>query len=174
MCGGAAAERTAGGREDVRMTTDELGGDGLDGVGEIESAVLGGQLRVKHALEQHVAEFALQRVEIATVERVERFVRLLEQERPQRSERLLPVPRASLRGSQGRHRVDQRLHRARRAGGAVRRPHGGAAAAVVYGRDVRVRKKWTWRSSLSPEIIEGRDRRVDAERPCGTVPDPCV
>jgi hypothetical protein len=113
-------QRPAGRREDVRMATDELLGHEPHCIGEIEPAGLGGNLRLKHALEEHVPELAAERVEIAAVDGVERLVRLFEQERPQRLGRLFAIPRTALSRSQRVHRADQ--------SGACR---GGAAGAIV-------------------------------------------
>ena len=40
------------------MAADQLVGHGIGHVGHVEASRLGGDLRVKHALKQHVAQFA--------------------------------------------------------------------------------------------------------------------
>ena len=84
-------QRRARRREDVRMPPDEFLGDGVDRVGDLESPGLEGDLRLKDALKQDVAELALEPAEIAAIDRVDGLVGLFEQERPQRR-------RASARG----------------------------------------------------------------------------
>jgi hypothetical protein len=55
-------------REDVRMTPNQLRRDRVDRIGEVESSGLGGDLRVKHALKQNVAEFTGERSQVAAVD----------------------------------------------------------------------------------------------------------
>jgi len=55
------------------------------------------ELRVDRDLEEEVAELVAQPIEITGVKRLQRFVRLLEQMRPQGRMRLLAVPRAAVR-----------------------------------------------------------------------------
>ena len=66
-------------------------------------------LREEHALEDQVADLAAQRVGVAAIDRVEHFVRFLEQEAAQRFERLLAIPRAAVRAAQARHDIDELL-----------------------------------------------------------------
>ena len=112
------------------MPPDELVGHGPHRVGEIEAAGLGRDLRLKDALEQHVAELAAEAVEIAAVDRLQRFVRFFEQERPQRLGRLLAIPGTAVPRPQGVHRANEPGARRGGAAGAIvdrvraRLPHG--------------------------------------------------
>jgi competence protein ComEC len=72
-------QRPAGRREDVGMAADELLGDRVDGVADVEAPVFGRDLRVEDALKQHVAELGGQRVEVAAVDRLDGLVGLFEQ-----------------------------------------------------------------------------------------------
>jgi len=104
-CGGR--KRASRRREHVRMTPDELVVDGAHRISHLEPSGFGGDLRLEHALEEHVAQFAPEAGEIAAVDRVERFVRLLQQERTERLWCLLSVPGAPLRRSQRVHEPDE-------------------------------------------------------------------
>ena len=95
--------------EDVRMAADQLVGDRLDRVGDREAAFFLADLRQEHRLEQEVAELVLERVVIVAIERVEQLVGFLQHERPQRLQRLLPIPRAAVLGAQRAHDLDELL-----------------------------------------------------------------
>jgi len=95
----------------MRMPPDDLCGDRKNRVGEIEAAGLGGDLRVEHALKEHIPELTGQFLPVAAIDCLERFVGLFEQERRQRRVRLFLVPRASVPASQGIHRTNERGHR---------------------------------------------------------------
>ena len=116
-CLARVGERTAVWREDVRVTTNELVGDGVDGVADREVSVLLGNPREKHGFEQEIAELLAQRVEVAAIERVEQLVGFLEHERPQRGERLLAIPRAAVGSAQRAHDVHEAIETA--SGGVV-------------------------------------------------------
>ena len=64
----------------------------------VKSPSLVRDLREEHDLEEQVAELLAQPGRVAAIERVERLVGLLEQERAERRERLLAIPRAARRG----------------------------------------------------------------------------
>ena len=66
-------------------------------VGDVEPPGLGGDLRVEHALEQHVAELGRQRIEVAAIDGLDGFVSFFEQVRAQRFVRLLAVPGTAVR-----------------------------------------------------------------------------
>ena len=94
--------------KDVRMAADQLGGDGLDHVAEIEGALLLRHAGVKDDLEQQVAEFVLEVVEIAAGDGVGDLVGFLERVGRDGSEGLLEVPGAAAAGrAQRRHDLDQ-------------------------------------------------------------------
>ena len=85
-------------------------------VGERERPLLLGHARMEHDLEQQVAEFVLQVVEIAAIDGVGDFVRFLDRVRRNGRERLLHVPRTTgLRiaqaGHDGEEAVDGITHR---------------------------------------------------------------
>ena len=82
----------------MRVPAYELGGDCLDGVGDREVALLVRDLREEHDLEEQVAELLAEPGGVAAVDRLERLVGLLEQERAQRLQRLLAIPRAAAGG----------------------------------------------------------------------------
>ena len=77
------------------MPAQHLVADRRDHVGERERAGLLGHARVKHDLEQQVAELVLELAEVAALDRVGDLVRLLDRVRRDRRERLLEVPRAT-------------------------------------------------------------------------------
>ena len=58
--------------KDVRMAPDEFVDNGLDRIRDVEAAALRGDLRVEHALEQHITEFASEVIEVAPVDRIQR------------------------------------------------------------------------------------------------------
>src|SRR3954471_1791613 len=102
-------ERTAARIEDVRMPANQLGRDRLQGIGDGELPGVSADLREKHTLEDEIADLAPRRVRVASIDRVEHFVRLFEDERAQRFERLLAIPWTALRSAQAHHDVDERL-----------------------------------------------------------------
>lgn len=91
----------------MRVAPDQFGRDRRERIGHIKPASLGGDLRVEDTLEQHVSQLTWQRVEVAAVKRVQGFIRFFQQERPQRCVRLLPVPRAAVFRTKGRHDADE-------------------------------------------------------------------
>jgi len=101
------------------MTPNQLRRDRVDRIGEVESSGLGGDLRVKHALKQNVAEFTGERSQVAAVDRVEGLVGFLEQVRPQRRVRLFAIPWAAARRPQRVHQP----HQSGRARGRALRAH---------------------------------------------------
>ena len=64
--------------EDVRMASDELLGQGLHDVTEVEGALLLRHAGVEHDLEQEVAQFVTQVVEVAAHDGVDNLVGLLD------------------------------------------------------------------------------------------------
>ena len=78
------------------MAPHDLRGDRRLDVGEVEDALLGGQLGVEHDLQPQVAELAGQLGRGAGLERVVDLVGLLEQVLAQRLVGLLAVPRAAV------------------------------------------------------------------------------
>ena len=94
--------------EDVRMAADQLFGDRLHDVAEIEQAFLGRHLGVKHRLQQQIAEFLAQIVEIVALDGVGDLVGFLDRVVADRREILLEVPGAAAIGvAQGRHDFDE-------------------------------------------------------------------
>ena len=95
--------------EDVGMAAHDLAGDRSIHVGEIEGPLFRGELRVQDDLEQEVAELIGEIVRAAALDRVDRFVRLLEEVWPKRQVRLAPVPGATVgrtqAGADRRHPV---------------------------------------------------------------------
>src|SRR5262249_12337504 len=70
-------------------------------------ALLRRDLGVEHDLQEHVAQLVAYALDVAAVDRVEDLVGLLDQIGPQTLWRLLAVPRATARGTQACHDVDQ-------------------------------------------------------------------
>ncbi len=94
--------------EHVRMTADQLLGDRLHHVAERERALLLGHAGVEHDLQQQVAQFVLQVVEVAAADRVGHLVGFLDGVGRDGREILLEVPRAAAAGrAQRRHDLDQ-------------------------------------------------------------------
>lgn len=111
----------------MRVAPDEFGRDRGERIRHFKSPGLGSNLRVKDTLEEHVTQLAWQRGQVAPVQRVEGFVGFLEQERTQRRVRLLPIPRAAVFRTKGRHDADEPRHRPARTGGTGR---GGGCRAL--------------------------------------------
>jgi hypothetical protein len=92
----------------VRVTADQLAGDAVDHAGEFEAPFFLGQLAVIDDLKQQIAEFALQMIEVATLDGVGHFVGFFEGVRDDRRVGLLDIPRATvLRIAQTVHQVQQ-------------------------------------------------------------------
>ena len=79
----------------MRMPPDQLLGDRLHHVAEIERALLLGHAGVEHDLQQQVAQFVAQVVEIAALDRVGDLVGFLDRVGRDGREVLLQVPRAA-------------------------------------------------------------------------------
>ena len=93
----------------MRVPADQLRVDRAERVGNGKLFRIGADLRQEYALEDQIADFSLERVGIAAIDRVEHFVRLLEHERAQRLQRLLAIPWATVRSAEPRHDVDEHL-----------------------------------------------------------------
>ena len=89
------------------MPPDQFASNGIHGVRDLEPAFFCSNLRVKYALEQHVAELGGKRVEIAAIDRLDRLVRFLEQVWAERRVRLLTIPRTPVRRSQDLHDANE-------------------------------------------------------------------
>ncbi len=99
--------------EDVRMPTHELVADGAHDAFEVEVPGLLGHLRMEDHLQQQVAEFVAQRLEVAAPDRVIDLVGFFDRVRGDRRKGLLDIPRtAALRVAQLRHDPDQPFDRA--------------------------------------------------------------
>ena len=94
--------------EHMRMAADQLRGDGLDHVAEIEGALLLRHAGVEDDLQQEVAELLAQVGEVAARDGVGDLVGLFERVGRDGREVLLEVPRAAGAGrAQRRHDLDQ-------------------------------------------------------------------
>ena len=92
----------------MRMAADQLFGDGLDHVAEIEGALLLRHAGVKHDLQQQVAQFVPQVGEVAAGDRVGHLVGFFDGVGRDGREILLQVPRAAGAGRpQRRHDLHQ-------------------------------------------------------------------
>ncbi|MDT4788914.1 hypothetical protein FQZ97_213020 [compost metagenome] len=90
------------------MAADQLAGDGIHHAGELEAPLLLRQLAVIHHLEQQVAKFTGQMVEVATLDGVGHLVGFLDRVRNDAGVVLLQVPGAAiLRVAQPGHQVQQ-------------------------------------------------------------------
>ncbi len=100
--------QVARGAEDVGVTPDQLGGDGLDHVAEPEHALLARHLGVKDDLEQQVAQFVAKVGEIATLDGIHHLIGFLDGVGRDRREGLFEVPRAAgARRAKRRHDLDE-------------------------------------------------------------------
>jgi hypothetical protein len=104
----------------VRVPSDQFLDDVIDGVGDLESTGLEGDLRLEDTLEHDVAELALELREVAAIDRFNGFVGLFEQEGPQRGSRLFAIPWTSARRSQNVHDSHEASECASRAALACR------------------------------------------------------
>jgi len=82
----------------VRMTANELGGDGLDDTAEIKQARLFRHAGVKDNLQQEVAKLVAQIFGCPTLDRVGDLISLFKSERRDGGEGLLDIPRAAVNG----------------------------------------------------------------------------
>ena len=90
------------------MPTDQLGRNSLDHIAEIERVLLLRHAGVEHDLQQQIAEFFFEVVEIVARNRIGNLIRLLERVRRDGREILLQVPGAAGFGSAQRgHDLDQ-------------------------------------------------------------------
>ena len=94
--------------KDMRMPPDHLGGDGLDHVAESERILLLGHAGMKHHLQQEIAQFVAEIVEIAARDGVGDFIGFLDGVGGDAGKVLFEVPRAPAAGrSQRRHDLEQ-------------------------------------------------------------------
>ena len=93
--------------EDVRVAPHQLCRDAVDRIGDGEVALLLGDARQEHDLEEQVAKLLAQAGLVAGVERFQRLVGFLQQEGPQAGQRLHAVPRAAVGPAQGGHDADE-------------------------------------------------------------------
>ena len=94
--------------KNVRMPADQLGGDRLDHVGEIEGALLLRHPGMENDLQQKIAQFVLQPGQIVASDGIGDLVGFLERIGSNGAEILLEVPRAAAsRRAQRRHDLDQ-------------------------------------------------------------------
>ena len=91
----------------MRMSADQLRGNRLHRIDDVEAAGFGAELRVKDALEEDITELAGQIVELTAVDRLEQLVGFFEQKRAQRLVCLLAIPGAAMPRAQGRHDPDE-------------------------------------------------------------------
>ena len=94
-------------REHVRVAMDELVADALHDRVDIERALAAPDRGLKHDLHQKIAELLAVTVDVVARERVEDLVGFFDEERAQRVERLLAVPRAAIGSEQAVHDFDE-------------------------------------------------------------------
>ena len=88
-------------RKNVRVAPHQLVADRRSHRLEIELARLAGDLRVKHHLEQQIAQLFLEMLEVSSLDGVGNLVRLLDRVGRNAREGLLPIPRAATRERAG-------------------------------------------------------------------------
>jgi hypothetical protein len=94
--------------EDMRMPPDHLARDGLDHIAERKRVLLLRHAGMKHHLQQQVAEFLPEIVEIATRDGIGDFVGFLDGVGRNTCKILFQIPRAAgTGGSQRRHDFEQ-------------------------------------------------------------------
>ncbi len=96
------------------MPAHQFVGDALDRIGDGEATVLRFELGDEDGLEKKVAELITERRVIVAVDRLEHFVRFLEDVRLQRVDRLLAVPGAAVWRAEPCDDVDEPLELAGR------------------------------------------------------------
>ena len=89
------------------MAPDELVVDRPGDVMDVESLLLGGDLRVEDDLEEQVPQFVPEVAVLAVVQRVQHLVGLLDQVRPQGLVGLFPVPGTASLRPEFRHDVHE-------------------------------------------------------------------
>ena len=107
LAGGVERRLARAPREDVGMPAHELVGDQLQRIGDLEVSRLGLELGEEHGLEDEVAQLLAERGVVVPIDRLDHLVRLLEHERLERVDRLIPVPRTPVRPAERRHDLDQ-------------------------------------------------------------------
>ncbi len=112
--------------ENVAVATDQLVVDAAGDVGQREVARLLGDRGVQHDLEQHVAEFAFDRVDVTARDRFDRFVGLFEHEARERLDGSARRPTGTARaaGARVRRTPPTRARRGRRVTGSTPRSGG--------------------------------------------------
>ena len=97
------------------MPAHELVGDGLDRVGDAEMTRFGLELSQKDGFEHEVAELLGEGGVVVPIDRVEHLVGFFEDERFQRVDRLLAIPRTTAGAAERGHDVDETAERRRGA-----------------------------------------------------------
>jgi len=110
------------GTKHVRVPPDELRVDVTRDVIEREPTLFGGDLSVKHDLDQHVAQLFAHVRQVATVDRVNELADLVNQAPHERRMRLLLIPGTTVRGPQTRHGGLQLVDRTHARNVAVETP----------------------------------------------------
>src|ERR1700733_241340 len=92
----------------MRVTPDQLVANPARHGGEIKAAGLLGHARVKHHLEQQIAELIAQPIQVAASDGIGNLIGLLDRERRDADKILLPIPRAAgLRIAKGAHQPQE-------------------------------------------------------------------
>jgi hypothetical protein len=91
--------------EDMRVTPDHFVRERIDDVGDAELSDLHRELRVKEHLQEQIAEFFAESLEVRDFDRLDYLERLLDEIRNKRAVRLLAIPRTA--HAQPRHDFDQ-------------------------------------------------------------------
>src|SRR6185436_7626143 len=93
--------------EDVRVAAHQLLVDGRHRVIDVERSLFARDLGDEDGLQQEVAELLAEVEAVVAVDGVDDLVRLLDDERLQRRQRLLAVPRTAVRPAQLRHELHE-------------------------------------------------------------------
>jgi hypothetical protein len=107
----------------MRVASNQLRVDGVEGLLDCKSTFVMRDLSQEHRLEQQVTHLFLQIAHIASFDGIDDLRRLLEHEGRERAQGLLAIPGAAVRPSEPRHDRNQPAECLRGAGGVrLRRP----------------------------------------------------
>ena len=138
----AALALAHGDSANAHVAADQLGGHRLERRGDVEAAVVLADLREEHALEDQVTDLITESVGILAVDRVHDLGSFFEDEARQCLERLLAVPRTSVRPAQSGHDFDQFRERSTGIGRGHGRQGPYASIRRCPSRSTRLSRSW--------------------------------
>ena len=92
------------------MALHHLVADGGGHIQNVEIPVLAADLRMEHHLQKHVAQLVIHMIGVVLPDSLNILVAFLQKIRQQAFVGLLPIPRASLRGTKTGHDTDKIVH----------------------------------------------------------------